>query len=215
MRIVFGPFIVDLDSRQVTRGGREIHLTTKAFDLLAVLALDRPKVLSKVVLQEHLWPATFVAEANLSNLVAEIRGALGDSARAPVYIRTAHGLGYAFCGNAVMIGARDAAQEGPSCWLEWDGRRVPLAVGAHVIGRDRDVEIRVDQSTVSRRHARLVVTTEGTVLEAFASKNGTFVGRERVSAPVQLTDGDAIRVGSVQMTFHVRTSLAPEETQLL
>jgi DNA-binding winged helix-turn-helix (wHTH) protein len=215
VRIVFGPFILDLDTRQVTRGSRAIHLTTKAFDLLAVLALDRPKVLSKTVLQERLWPATFVAEANLSNLVAEIREALDDSARAPVYIRTAHGLGYAFCGDAVVIGPRDTAPGAWCCWLEWEGRRLPLAVGEHVIGRDADVEIRVDQSTVSRRHARLVVTTEGAVLEAFVSKNGTFLGSDRVSAPVQLTDGDSIRVGSVQMTFHLRTSLASEETQPL
>ena len=215
MRIVFGPFILDLDTRQVTRGGREIHLTTKAFDLLGVLALDRPKVLSKAVLQEHLWPATFVAEANLPNLVAEVRHALDDSARAPVYIRTAHGFGYAFCGDAVVIGPRDLAAGNGSCWLEWDGRKLALAVGEHVIGRDPDVEIRVDQSTVSRRHARLVVTTEGALLEALVSKNGTFLGSERVSAPVPLTDGDAIRVGSVQMTFHVRTSVASEETQPL
>ena len=215
MRIVFGPFILDLDTRQVTRGSREIHFTTKAFDLLAVLALDRPKVLSKAVLQERLWPDTFVAEANLSNLVAEVREGLGDSSRAPVYLRTAHGLGYAFCGDAVVIGPREAIRVSPSCWLEWDGRRLPLAVGEHVIGRDPDVEIRIDQSTVSRRHARLVVTAEGAVLEAFVSKNGTFLGSERVSAPIQLADGDAIRVGSVQMTFHVRTSLASEETQPL
>jgi DNA-binding winged helix-turn-helix (wHTH) protein len=215
VRIVFGPFILDLDTRQVTRGGREIHLTTKAFDLLGVLALDRPKVLSKAVLQERLWPATFVAEANLPNLVAEVRHALDDSARAPVYIRTAHGFGYAFCCDAVVTGPRDLAAGTGSCWLEWDGRRLALAVGEHVIGRDPDVEIRVDQSTVSRRHARLVVTTEGALLEAFVSKNGTFLGSERVSAPVPLTDGDAIRVGSVQMTFHVRTSVASEETQPL
>jgi len=59
------------------------------------------------------------------------------------------------------------------------------------------------------------VTTEGALLEALVSKNGTFLGSERVSAPVPLTDGDAIRVGSVQMTFHVRTSVASEETQPL
>jgi len=149
VRIVFGPFILDLDTRQVTRGGREIHLTTKAFDLLGVLALDRPKVLSKAMLQERLWPATFVAEANLANLVAEVRHALGDSAHAPVYIRTAHGLGYAFCCDAAVIGPRDLAAGNGSCWLEWDGRKLALAVGEHVIGRDPDVEIRVDQSTVS------------------------------------------------------------------
>ena len=78
MRIRFGPFTLDLDTRQLTRDSREIHLAPKAFELLATLVLDRPKVLSKAVLQERLWPETFVAEANLSNLVAEIREALGD-----------------------------------------------------------------------------------------------------------------------------------------
>jgi DNA-binding winged helix-turn-helix (wHTH) protein len=215
VRIRFGPFTLDLDTRQLTREGREIHLAPKAFDLLAALLLDRPKVLSKAALQERLWPATFVEEANLSNLVAEVREALGDSARRPVYIRTAHGFGYAFCGDATVTGPRERAPEGPSCWLEWDGRRLPLSIGAHVIGRDPDVEIRLDQSTVSRRHARLVVTTEGAVLEALVSKNGTFRGSELVSAPIQLADGDAIRVGSVLMTFRVHAFLGSEETQPL
>ena len=215
MRIRFGPFTLDLDTRQLTRENREIHLAPKAFHLLAALVLDRPKVLSKAVLQERLWPATFVAEANLSNLVAELREALGDPARTPIYIRTAHGFGYAFCGDATVTRSSDRAPEGPSCWLEWNGQRVALSVGEHVIGRDPDAEIRLDQSTVSRRHARLVVTTEGAMLEAFASKNGTFRGSERVSAPIRLADGDAIRVGSVEITFRVRSSPSSEETQLL
>ena len=75
-------------------------------------------------------------------------------------------------------------------------------IGEHVIGRDPDVEVRLDASTVSRRHARLVVTAEGTVLEDFGSKNGTFRGGERVTSPVQLADGDAIRIGSLLVTFH-------------
>jgi len=215
VRIRFGPFTLDFDTRQLTRTGREIHLEPKAFDLLAALVLDRPKVLSKAALQERLWPATFVAEANLSNLVAELREALGDAARRPVYIRTAHGFGYAFCADAAVAEARERAPDDPSCWLEWDGRRLPLSIGTHVIGRDPDVEIRLDQSTVSRRHARLVVTTEGAVLEAFVSKNGTFRGMERVSAPIQLADGDAIRVGSVLMTFRLRAFFGSAETQLL
>jgi DNA-binding winged helix-turn-helix (wHTH) protein len=211
----FGPFTLDFDTRQLTREGRAIHLAPKAFDLLAALVLDRPKVLSKAALQERLWPATFVAEANLSNLVAEVRQALGDAARRPVYIRTAHGFGYAFCGDVSLTEPGERSREAPSCWLEWEGRRVSLAVGEHIIGRNPDVEIRLDQPTVSRRHARLLVTTEGAVLEALVSKNGTFRGTERVSGPVQLADGDAIRVGPVLMTFRVRGSLLPEETQPL
>ena len=103
MKIRFGPFTLDLDTRQLTQGRREIHLAPKAFELLATLVLDRPKVLSKAVLQQRLWPKTFVAEANLSNLVAEIREALGDRARAPLFVRTAHGFGYAFCGEATTL----------------------------------------------------------------------------------------------------------------
>jgi pSer/pThr/pTyr-binding forkhead associated (FHA) protein len=79
-----------------------------------------------------------------------------------------------------------------------------------VIGRDPGVEVRLDASTVSRRHARLVVTVAATVLEDFGSKNGTFRGSERVLSPIRLVDGDAIHVGSILVTFHVR---APGSTE--
>jgi len=103
VRLRFGQFTLDLESRQLTSAGREIHLEPKAFELLSALVLERPKALSKADLQQRLWPGTFVAEANLSNLVAEIRAALGDPARAPKFVRTAHGFGYAFCGEAVSV----------------------------------------------------------------------------------------------------------------
>ena len=215
MKTRFGPFILDLDTRQLTRENREIHLEPKAFELLLTLASARPKVLAKAVLQTRLWPDTFVAEANLSNLVAGIREALGDSARAPVWIRTVHGFGYAFCGDATTLpGPHETAPTGSSCWLEWGQHRFPLSIGEHIIGRDPDVEVRLDASTVSRRHARLVVTAEGTVLEDFGSKNGTVCGDKRVTSPVELADGDAIRIGSLLVTFHVRTPFGPTETQV-
>ena len=213
MKIRCGPFTLDLDTRQLTRAGSEVHLTPKAFDLLTTLAQERPKVLSKADLQQRLWPDTFVAEANLSNLVAEVRAALGDRARSPLFIRTAHGHGYAFCGDASSVpSAAEAGDDQPSCWLEWDRRRFPLAIGEHVIGRDPDVEVRLDQSTVSRRHAKLVVTHEAALLEDFRSKNGTFRGSERVTSPVQLADGDAIRIGSLLVRFHLRARLGSTET---
>ena len=209
VRTRFGPFTLDLDTRQLTREGREIHLAPKAFELLSALVIDRPKALSKADLQERLWPGTFVAEANLSNLVAEIREALDDAARAPRFVRTAHGFGYAFCGDAVSLpDPRDAA-----CWLESDGRRFPLPTGEHVIGRDADVEVRLDASTVSRRHARIVVTAEGAMLEDCGAKNGTFRGNERVtSSPILLVDGDTIKVGSLVVTFHASAPFGETDT---
>jgi len=213
VRFRFGAFTLDLDTRQLTAGDRVVHLAPKAFELLAALIVDRPRVLSKKVLQKRLWPETFVTEANLANLLSEVREALGDNARSPLFIRTAHGFGYAFCGEAAAISDGQApAADSCSCWIEWGARRFPLSAGENVIGRDPDVDVRLDASTVSRRHARLVVTDGGTVLEDFASKNGTLRAGERVDAPVQLTDGDAISIGSVLVTFRTRAGVGSTET---
>jgi DNA-binding winged helix-turn-helix (wHTH) protein len=213
VRICFGPFTLDLDTRQLTQDGREIHLAPKAFELLVTLVGERPKVLSKTVLQQRLWPETFVAEANLSNLVAELREALGDRRRNALWIRTAHGFGYAFCGDATTAPGRDQpTSDRPMCWLELGRRRFSLAIGEHVIGRDPDVEIRLDASTVSRRHAKVVVSVEGTWLEDFGSKNGTLRGGERVTTSVQLADGDVIHIGSLTLTFHIATPRVTTDT---
>jgi DNA-binding winged helix-turn-helix (wHTH) protein len=215
VQIRFGPFVLDLGTRLLTRAGVEIHLSPKAFELLGALALERPNVLSKDSLQHRLWPDTFVAEANLSNLVSEIREALDDRARAPRFVRTVHGFGYAFCGEATRVpagGATPAAA--PVCWIEWGDRRFPLSPGEHVVGRDPDVEVRLDAPTVSRRHARLVVTTDGTVLEDFGSKNGTFRAGERVTSTIELADGDSIGIGSVLVTFRARALDHSTETQV-
>ena len=204
--VCFGPFTVNFDTRQLARGEANVHLSTKAFDLLATLIRERPNVVSKTVLQQQLWPDTFVAEANLSNLVVEIRQALDDSSREPQYIRTVHRVGYAFCGNV------DAPRwaGAPQCWLEWGTQRFPLHAGEYVIGRDPDAAIRIDASTVSRRHARIVVDGTGALLEDFGSKNGTFHGDARVSGAVPLADGDGIRIGSQLLTFRSRSGDSTE-----
>ena len=204
MRIRFGLFTLDDRTRQLLKGERVVALSPKAFELLMTLASRQPEVLSKAELQERLWPKTFVSEANLSNLVAEVRAALGDRPRAPRFIRTAHGFGYAFCGDAVDVDDTPTTPTRPACWLEWGRRRFPLAAGSHVVGRDADVDICLDAATVSRRHARIVVTDAHMTLEDFGSKNGTYRGTERVQGPVPLADGDAIRIGSLLVTFHVR-----------
>jgi hypothetical protein len=206
MTICFGPFSLNFDTRQLAHGDTIVHLSTKAFDLLTMLIRDRPNVVSKIVLQQRLWPDTFVAEANLSNLVVEIRQALDDSSREPKYIRTVHRVGYAFCGEALAPRWAGA----PQCWIEWGTQRFPLHAGEYVIGRDPDAAIRIDASTVSRRHARILVDGTGAILEDFGSKNGTFHGDARVTAPVSLADGDGIRIGSQLLTFRSRTGDSTE-----
>jgi DNA-binding winged helix-turn-helix (wHTH) protein len=213
VRVRFGPFVLDLDTRQLTRERVDVHLTPKALQLLTILVAERPKVVPKATLLERLWPKTFVAEANLSNLVAELREALGERRRKPLWIRTAHRFGYAFCGEAVTIASHvEPMLDRPTCWLEWGRHRFPLSIGEHVIGRDPDVDIRLDTSTVSRRHARVVVSIEGTWLEDCGSKNGTMRGASRITSRVPLCDGDVIHVGSLMLTFHVITPMASTDT---
>jgi len=202
VKIRFDRFVLDGDTRQLLRDGQEVRLTPKAFDLLVILASDRPNVVSKQVLQQRLWPDTFVAEANLSNLIAELREALAD--RPPRIIRTSHRFGYAFSADVATDPGRESANGPPTCWLEWAEHRFPLSPGEHVVGRDPDADIRIESSTVSRRHAQVSVTEDAALLEDFGSKNGTFLHNERVTSPVPLANGDAIRFGSVLVTFHVR-----------
>ena len=109
MRARFGPFTIDSETRQLLRAGTEVHLSPKAFDLLCTLIESRPKVVDKETLHARIWPDTYVVDANLNVLVSEIRRAIGDKSQQPEFVRTVHGIGYAFCGTAVQVEAAAAA----------------------------------------------------------------------------------------------------------
>jgi DNA-binding winged helix-turn-helix (wHTH) protein len=78
MQVSFGDFVLSLDSRELLRRSEPVRLSPKAFQLLQILVTNRPKALSKADLQDRLWPDTFVVEKNLTNLISEIREALGE-----------------------------------------------------------------------------------------------------------------------------------------
>lgn len=103
MRIQFSDCTLDTEARSLRRGGQTVHLTPKALQLLELLLEARPRPLSKETLLEKLWPDTFVSEANLPSLIKEIRDAIGDDARAPRFIKTAHRHGYSFSGAATAL----------------------------------------------------------------------------------------------------------------
>src|SRR5688572_21567000 len=92
----FDDFVLDSDSHELLRSGQPLHLSPKAFRLLEALVSTRPRAWSKPALQDLLWPHTTVVEANLPNLVKEVRAVLGDDAERPRYLRTIHRFGYAF-----------------------------------------------------------------------------------------------------------------------
>jgi len=201
----FGPFTLDSETRQLVRGDTEIHLSRKAFDLLSTLLAHRPKVMGKDELQSALWPDSHVDAAGLNVLVGDVRRVLGDDAKRPQFIRTVHGVGYAFCGEGSDI--REAPTPAPGtptpCWLVWGDRTFRLSDGENVIGRDPRCGIWLDAPRVSRRHASIAVhLAQDTVfLSDLGSTNGTFLGRTRVTEPVRLTDGADIKIGTVALKF--------------
>ena len=79
----FDRFLLDGAGRRLLRDGADVHLTPKAFELLQLLIDRRPAAVAKNAIMEALWPSTFVLEANVANLIAEIRVALGDDASRP------------------------------------------------------------------------------------------------------------------------------------
>jgi DNA-binding winged helix-turn-helix (wHTH) protein len=202
-RVHFGEFVLDLDARELVRGSSVVRLSPKAFQLLEVLVENRPKALSKIALQERLWPNTFVVEKNLVNLIAEIREALGDDSAHPRFVRTVHRFGYAFRDPPDEPAARDPVTHRPKARfrLRWADGRVALGEGSHVLGRDPDLELFLDSPGISRRHALIRIAGDDATVEDLGSKNGTFVAGRLLDSPTRLVDGDLIRVGSVQLTF--------------
>jgi pSer/pThr/pTyr-binding forkhead associated (FHA) protein len=77
-----------------------------------------------------------------------------------------------------------------------------LKVGLNTIGRMPDNDVAILDSSVSRRHCAIVIhASRGCELYDTASKNGTFVNGQRVSAPTSLKAGDEIRLCDRQLVF--------------
>jgi DNA-binding winged helix-turn-helix (wHTH) protein len=202
-RVLFGDFVLDLDARELRCRERPVSLSPKAFQLLEILIGSRPKALSKIELQDRLWPATFVVEKNLVNLVAEIRESLGDDPAHPRFIRTVHRFGYAFRESPAPSDDVQRRGQNVRYRLVWKEGRAGIGEGEHVLGRDPDLVLFLDSPGVSRRHALIRVTAGRATVEDLGSKNGTFIADRRVESATPLADGDVIRVGSVAVTFRV------------
>jgi DNA-binding winged helix-turn-helix (wHTH) protein len=205
MKVRFADFTLDSETRQLFRGGDALRLSRKALDLLMLLVERRPGVVDKETLREKLWGETSVVDANLNNLASEIRTALDDDPQQPRYLRTVHRVGYAFCAEVSEEPAEPVPDRAPRFWFVWHDRTIVVSTARAVIGRDPDADIWIDAPGVSRRHAAVRLVDQGdrttALLEDLGSTNGTFVQRRRVTQPVTLQDGDAVRVGEATLTF--------------
>ena len=94
--LTFGACALNRASGQLTRDGRAVPLTPKAYDVLRYLVEHAGRLVTKQELLDAAWPDVFVGDAALKVCIREIRKALEDEAQRPRYIETAHRRGYRF-----------------------------------------------------------------------------------------------------------------------
>ncbi|MEK7878250.1 MAG: response regulator transcription factor [candidate division NC10 bacterium] len=95
----FGEVRIHLRGRQVFKGGKEVRLTRKEFDLLRYLVEHRGEVITRDRLLDEVWgyeryPTTRTVDTHILRL----RQKFEKDPERPAYILTAHGQGYRFAG---------------------------------------------------------------------------------------------------------------------
>lgn len=95
--VVRGALTVDPQRRRVTVDGAEIVLTPLEFEILLTLARDPGVVFTREQLMDRVWGYRDYAGGRVvDSHVARIRRKLGEDGGEPRFIRTVHGVGYAF-----------------------------------------------------------------------------------------------------------------------
>src|SRR5262245_44388600 len=93
---LFEPFRLDPDNACLWRGDQVVALKPKTFAVLQHLVTHAGQLVTKEALLEAVWPATAVSDAVLKVCIAELRKALGETARVSGFIATVHRRGYRF-----------------------------------------------------------------------------------------------------------------------
>ncbi|WP_104176271.1 FHA domain-containing protein [Arthrobacter sp. Y81] len=84
---------------------------------------------------------------------------------------------------------------------ETAGTRIVIPHGTTTIGSDEGSRLRLPVSGVSRHHAILTSLDGRTILDDQDSRNGTWVNGHAITSPTELTDGDVVQIGRVQLRF--------------
>lgn len=93
-KLQIGDLVLDLIHRKVTRGGEEVQLTGKEFNLLEFFLRHPDEILSREMLSEKVWNETFDALTNVIDVYINYLRNKVDRNREPKLIHTIRGVGY-------------------------------------------------------------------------------------------------------------------------
>jgi DNA-binding winged helix-turn-helix (wHTH) protein/tetratricopeptide (TPR) repeat protein len=109
----FGPFRLDLAAFQLTEDDRILALAPKSVDLLALFASQPMSLVTKDQILSRLWPDIAVTDNALTQVVSELRQALGDDPSDPKYVQTVPRRGYRFIAEVTTSSAQVPAPTSP------------------------------------------------------------------------------------------------------
>ncbi|MEO1063380.1 MAG: winged helix-turn-helix domain-containing protein [Actinomycetota bacterium] len=87
---------LDLGRYQLRRDGEVVHVEPQVFDVLAFLARNPGRLVTREELMDEVWDTRFVSAAAVSSRIRSARAAVGDDGRRQSVIRTVHGRGFEF-----------------------------------------------------------------------------------------------------------------------
>jgi pentatricopeptide repeat protein len=111
--LVFGDCRLDLERRELRRGGEVVTIEPKAFDLLAYLVQHRDRVVSKDDLLQSVWGGRIVSESALTTRINAVRRALGDDGATQRLIRTFTRRGVRFVAEITVAPAPEPVAAAP------------------------------------------------------------------------------------------------------
>ncbi len=110
MPYAFGPFVLDENLYVLFRDGERIELRRQVFDLLLYLVENHGRLVTKSECLEHICAGRAVVENTLSQCIAKVRRALGETGQEQRMLRTEYGEGFRFVADVRrVIGAQSSA----------------------------------------------------------------------------------------------------------
>src|ERR1700744_1440101 len=105
----FGPFGLDLATVELRAHGENLRLEPQVFALLALLAENHDRLVSKDEIIEKVWEGRAVSDAAVASRVKSARQAVDDDGKSQAVIRTLHGQGFRFVADVRASAGADAA----------------------------------------------------------------------------------------------------------
>ncbi len=121
-----GDWLFDPATGRLSRDGEAVSLPALSAQVLSVLAADAPEPVNQARLAQAAWDMAHVSDDTIAQRIAMLRRTLEDDPRAPRYIRTVRGRGYALIADVSPVAASEqpaqrAPAPGPRQASRWAG----------------------------------------------------------------------------------------------